>query len=1604
MRPSRLFISLTLALAGLIVLVVAMSTPLHAAPAGQSSLEPGDTVVPMGPPQGDVRTAYRDVLAHLYGGGRIHWAASSASEPAIRPGDFVVPGGLDTTADHVDLTGTLSLSRAYALYPGGVAVLRSTVVVTEGDNQMVAMWELAEVRQLLDGYLVGSLPYAVLDEAAIASGGLARSETGQGIDLLIVPAIRPDAVLTVTQALSETGALAAIKDFVRAGGTLYAQSNGAYVAEAAGLLPAGTVDLDTIIELDAGSEPNRGLMAVQISDSPLSWSWLTETLYILTDPTLHPSPEMEVVATLSNAGDTPAVVRAQTAETGEGQVILVVGHPTDEARRLEVPVFMDALLLALSSRAELTGDAVQTFNPAYDPHEFPAYEVVPVSATLTAANLWDAPIGNVWVTETVSGGYVVSETTISPACSDFYTVTSPTTATIIVWDLGELAPGAEVALSYVAESDPDALAAGAGTFSTGVMRYDDPELGPTEVAHRPFVLTAQMAARLVGDRDLEADRHYRIPAEGIYLDVALPLENKEWTLAPTVVVTDWVYLIYPFVDFEDQHVVLSANDGETIWMRNEPFLWGSEKYPLPIGETDPARTYTLDDWQGDWCVFTSTHGIHVDPPAGLLARTEDYGSFVTIPPTYTQYITVTPDHELLLPCLPLAFDLGAWPGYWYEEPAVRYGVHSRELFSRTVVFHGTPVSDAVVLPYDAGSLYVAAGADPLPFREYLDAAVPYAAVAPTPSGVTYQDVWSRTHFLPFRAAFYDTWDWDTCVTCGWPVERHAALNLTFGLTADLDGDGTPESPVREIPTRLPETWVTLMGKSYNLGAWTIPPDENLIELPIFHGLGVQIRPRGEDWFHSYVSPSGNTVLVAVTQTAAYDHLYFQQDVPPGAAEILYVNGTILTYGGNHEGMFKLHDGARLAYRQMLAGPNRYEIYDSHVHSVLGLSSDGEVAGWAGPTAVSVYGDSIYYVYDVDDRYDPRTFTQDPYMNSWGYGDFVATSYAGGREQKALLHSIVASGDRTRARIALDNNTGVTLTDVAVTLDVPGWITVTQLYTDPTTAPEPIWPELVFLNVETIPDAWRGVYYYDVEIGAVPADLVGRAITLPVQISATGLPAGYAAPPLVLGLRSAGSGSPEITFGPAHSLALTDTLPDNVSLLTATLVTQAERDALMSATDYDALHFLSDTAGTLFAGFVPTLPFTVADGIVTFGLPEEWRTLPPSTTLHVAASATITRAHHGPNRVGDGGTICYTDLFGLRWCERGAPVVVEAAGAAVVVDYFCEGGGADVLADGAGQCTVPPDETSEITLRITAYNEGDALAEEVTATLELPADVMPVGGLEPLAFGDVAPGGWANARVTLEVTPTGDGIEDAAAETGWQYVVVNRTWGQFRDAASGRTISGQLGDDYAVNVLWKPRLVYLPIVMRNMDLRPDLVVTALTVDADEPATVQVTIANRGLTTARDFWVDLYLDPASPPVVNQPWINLSVYGVAWRVDGELAPGESLTLTVGDTFYQEDQSRWPGVYPSGSHNVWAYVDSWGHPQPYGAVDEANEGNNRYGPVPFIATCQWRDPGEPESQSRNNRYGPVPFIATGGTSMGSETVPLKPVPPRPLRPGGGE
>jgi hypothetical protein len=98
------------------------------------------------------------------------------------------------------------------------------------------------------------------------------------------------------------------------------------------------------------------------------------------------------------------------------------------------------------------------------------------------------------------------------------------------------------------------------------------------------------------------------------------------------------------------------------------------------------------------------------------------------------------------------------------------------------------------------------------------------------------------------------------------------------------------------------------------------------------------------------------------------------------------------------------------------------------------------------------------------------------------------------------------------------------------------------------------------------------------------------------------------------------------------------------------------------------------------------------------------------------------------------------------------------------------------------------------------------------------------------------------------------------------------------------VQGQVGDAFWFRVYSSHTTqVYLPVVMRVFDTRPDLVITAVTIDPAQPDAAQIVIANQGLSTATEFWVDIFLDPDNPPEVNQSCVELGcVYQLVWFVD--------------------------------------------------------------------------------------------------------------------------
>jgi VCBS repeat-containing protein len=155
----------------------------------------------------------------------------------------------------------------------------------------------------------------------------------------------------------------------------------------------------------------------------------------------------------------------------------------------------------------------------------------------------------------------------------------------------------------------------------------------------------------------------------------------------------------------------------------------------------------------------------------------------------------------------------------------------------------------------------------------------------------------------------------------------------------------------------------------------------------------------------------------------------------------------------------------------------------------------------------------------------------------------------------------------------------------------------------------------------------------------------------------------------------------------------------------------------------------------------------------------------------------------------------------------------------------------------------------------------------------------------------------------------------------------------------------------------------PLVSGNPG-RPDLVATfRLLPDLpsysfEQQVLVTVTVTNTGTApTGAGFWVDMYVNPASPPSgPNVRWDQICgidpCRGIAWYVARSLSPGESVTLTSLKGNYVDEASRWDGRLPGGARSLYVFVDSWNPTVAYGAVQERDETNNRFGRTDFTVS----------------------------------------------------
>jgi uncharacterized repeat protein (TIGR01451 family)/fimbrial isopeptide formation D2 family protein len=191
------------------------------------------------------------------------------------------------------------------------------------------------------------------------------------------------------------------------------------------------------------------------------------------------------------------------------------------------------------------------------------------------------------------------------------------------------------------------------------------------------------------------------------------------------------------------------------------------------------------------------------------------------------------------------------------------------------------------------------------------------------------------------------------------------------------------------------------------------------------------------------------------------------------------------------------------------------------------------------------------------------------------------------------------------------------------------------------------------------------------------------------------------------------------------------------------------------------------------------------------------------------------------------------------------------------------------------------------------------------------------------------------------------------------LVVNDAYGAVADNAPNATT-----DPVTVTVSTageEPWVIYLPILTRNYveavpPLGVNLVIQSIQTSPASPiegqaTRISVTLHNSGTgAVTEDFWVDLYVDPASTPTINVLWNHISPYGKAWFVHDDIPAGGTLVIrsdqpddaTDPDAIY----SNWPGWFVgAGEHILYAQVDSYG--QDWGLVPEENESDNVTGPT---------------------------------------------------------
>jgi len=319
----------------------------------------------------------------------------------------------------------------------------------------------------------------------------------------------------------------------------------------------------------------------------------------------------------------------------------------------------------------------------------------------------------------------------------------------------------------------------------------------------------------------------------------------------------------------------------------------------------------------------------------------------------------------------------------------------------------------------------------------------------------------------------------------------------------------------------------------------------------------------------------------------------------------------------------------------------------------------------------------------------------------------------------------------------------------------------------------------------------------------------------------------------------------------------------------------------------------------------------------------------------------------------------------------------------------------ILVTDEGQA-VKPGGVLRYTIHYT--NTGSGIAQDVKIKIFVPANatfnssqsgpgLAALPGVWEHADGTPCANGDPAGTTCIYLVPPKGSLGPGQSGIVYFAVTVNST---LPTGVNKITIEAEISDDTTSNkgssedetTVQAATNVYLPFIAKNIPYtppatptpapvltptpvtvveNPDLVVSSVslnpakqTFSAGEAVEISVVVTNQGKGVAAPFWVDLYLNPNTPPTAaNVRWnqtcgtSNVSYcFGLAWQISQTLQAGQSVTLkslATGNGHFDIDSSRWQGWFANGTTDLYVYADSWNPTVVYGANQETDETNNR-------------------------------------------------------------